>query len=314
MGPISLFMLISRIEMRGFIIKIVLFFLIIAVIDFVMGKCFDAMASLSTQTDFGRDNHICNTGTEDVLVIGSSRGLHHYNTELMTDSLGLACYNCSEDGQGILLNYGRLLMFRQRHEPRLVIYDLEPAYDIFTYNNQQFIKWLKPHCDRNGVMDIITDVDINEKYKLLSSLYRYNTEFFTLFDAMKQINEQPEGMGYKPLYGRLEEWKKNFKVSSSVSMTVDSLKYHYMEEMLKSFGHDKIIVVVSPAWNGKDTRLFISAKELCRKYNVRFLDYSNDPKYLHQDKYFNDVLHLNEVGADEFTRDILNQIKTEIIL
>ena len=293
--------------MRGFIIKIALFFAIVAAIDFLMGKCFDTMLSLSTQNDFGRDNHICNIGTEDVLVIGSSRGLHHYNTDLMADSLGMACYNCSEDGQGILLNYGRLLMFRERHEPKLVIYDLEPAYDMFTYNNQQFIKWLKPHCDRNGIMDIITAVDKNEKYKLLSSLYRYNTEFFNFF----VYNDQSDGSGYKPLYGQLDEWKKQFKIPPS-SMQVDSLKYHYMEKMFQSFDKDKIIVVVSPAWNGKDKRLFKSTEELCRKYNVRFLNFSDDPKYVHQDKYFNDVLHLNTKGADEFTRDILSQLKLRV--
>ena len=294
--------------MKGFILKIALFFVIVAAVDFLMGKCFDAMASLSTQTDFGRDNHICNIGTEDVLVIGSSRGLHHYNTDLMTDSLGMACYNCSEDGQGILLNYGRLLMFRERHEPKLVIYDLEPAYDMFTYNNQQFIKWLKPHCDRNGIMDIITAVDKNEKYKLLSSLYRYNTEFYTLFEEMMHLGNQSGGSGFQPLSGNLDEWKKTVKYPPS-SMQVDSLKYHYFEQMLQSFDKDRIVVVVSPAWNGKDKRLFKSTEELCRKYDISFLDYSNDPKYVHQDKYFNDVLHLNEVGADEFTREIIAQIR-----
>lgn len=294
--------------MKEFLLKIALFFFIIAGIDFLMGICFDYMASKSTLTDFGRDNHICNTGTEDLLVFGSSRALHHYNTGMMTDSLGIACYNCGEDGQGIILNYGRLQMLKQRHEPKVIIYDLEPNYDVNTCDNHQFIKWLKPHCNRKGVMDIIASVDSTERFKLLSRLYRYNTEFLTLLTAMKHVGEQEKGTGYNPLSGTLNEAKKNAK-HTPASYESDSLKLHYLEAMIQTFDDATILFVVSPAWNGKDMKSLEPAKRLCDKYKISFIDYSNSPKYVHQDKYYTDVVHLNNRGADEFTKDIITILK-----
>ena len=53
-------------------------------------------------------------------------------------------------------------------------------------------------------------------------------------------------------------------------------------------------------------------KEMCNKNNVVFIDFSNDPKYVHQDDYFKDGSHLNEKGADEFTKDLIQIIKTHI--
>lgn len=294
--------------MKEFLLKIVLFFFIIAGIDFLMGICFDYMASKSTLTDFGRDNHICNTGTEDLLVFGSSRALHHYNTGMMTDSLGIACYNCGEEGQGIILNYGRLLMYKQRHEPKIIIYDLEPDFDLYTSDNHQFIKWLKPHCDRRGVMDIISSVDCTERIKLTSRLYRYNTEFYSLLVAMKHANEQISKTGYKPLYGTMREVKKKAK-HTPVSEETDSIKLHYLEAMIQTFDDATILFVVSPAWNGKDMKSLEPAKRLCDKYKISFIDYSNSPKYIHQDKYYTDVVHLNSRGADEFTKDIITILK-----
>ena len=294
--------------MKKFLLKIALFFIIVACIDYLLGFGFDYMLSKSTQTDFGRDNHICNKGTEDLLVFGSSRAVHHYNTDMMTDSLGISCYNCGEDGQGIILNYGRLLMYEQRHKPKIIIYDIEPSFDILPQDNHQFIKWLKPHCGRSGIMDIIASVDKTEKYKLMSQLYRYNTEFYTLLVAMKHINEPDNGTGYVPLIGSLNEVKK-LADHTLPSMQIDSLKLHYLEEMIDTFSDTKICFVVSPSWNGKDVKAFEPIKALCNKYHLRFIDYSNNPKYIHQDRYYTDIYHLNSKGADEFTKDIIHLLK-----
>ena len=61
----------------------------------------------------GRDNYICDKSVDDILIFGSSRAVHHYNSSMIEDSLGMSCYNCGDDGNGIILSYGRLSMISQ---------------------------------------------------------------------------------------------------------------------------------------------------------------------------------------------------------
>ena len=72
----------------------------------------------------------------------------------------------------------------------------------------------------------------------------------------------------------------------------------------------RLVMVVSPYWSGMDTAICQPVKELCLSRGIPFLDYSNDPKYLHNNTYFADGVHLNARGADEFTRDVTEKVKT----
>ena len=48
-------------------------------------------------------NDVCLDNQYDVLIMGSSRAHHHYVPEIISDSLGLSCYNTGKDGNGIIL-------------------------------------------------------------------------------------------------------------------------------------------------------------------------------------------------------------------
>ena len=44
------------------------------------------------------------------------------------------------------------------------------------------------------------------------------------------------------------------------------------------------------------------------------LSYRNSPKYVHNNDYFKDGDHLNARGADEFTRDLIQELRRQEIL
>ena len=94
--------------------------------------------------------------------------------------------------------------------------------------------------------------------------------------------------------------------------SVDSLKVFYISKMLDEAIRrgTRLVMVVSPYWNSMDTAIYQPVKELCQSRAIPFLDYSNNPKYLHNNTYFADGVHLNARGADEFTRDVTEEIKT----
>ena len=104
--------------MKKFISKVGLFFLLIAIVDIVFGYTMGAITKRIDIGGAGRNNYICDKMTDDVLIFGSSRAEHHYNAQMISDSLGVSCYNAGEGGCGIILAYGRLLMILERCTPK----------------------------------------------------------------------------------------------------------------------------------------------------------------------------------------------------
>lgn len=297
--------------MKRFVLKVFIFAFLLGVMDIVIGQFFDYALSKATLTDFGRDNHITNIGTEDILIFGSSRAVHHYNSKMLKDSLGMDCYNCGEDGQGIILNYGRLLMEMERHKPKMVIYDLQPDYDIEENDNSRYLKWLKPHYDRKGISDLVKSIDEKESWKLQSHLYRYNSEYILLLIALAHSNEEASEKGFCPLNGNIGPTKIDAgKIGGDSKIKIDSLKIHYLHQFIKKMNEGELVFVISPTWYGKSA---ISNTELIemisKEYSITFIDFSNNPKYVHNDELFKDGMHLNSKGADEFTKDLIELLK-----
>ena len=53
---------------------------------------------------------------------------------------------------------------------------------------------------------------------------------------------------------------------------------------------------------------------ICKERNIPFIDFSNNPKYVHNNAYFADDGHLNARGADEFTKDLIKELREKRIL
>ena len=73
---------------------------------------------------------------EDILIFGSSRALHHYNPEIIEDSLGMTCYNVGSGGQNIYFHLALLESTLERYTPEIVI--LELMYIDFEVTPQQW--------------------------------------------------------------------------------------------------------------------------------------------------------------------------------
>lgn len=256
--------------------------------------------------DSWRNNYICKTTYEDVLIFGSSRAFHHYNPQVITDSLNLSCYNCGQDGNGIILNYGRLLLIRQRYQPNVIIYDISTNYDYSANDNHKYLGRLKPYYDEKGIKDIFNSVDQTERWKMLSSMYRYNSSFLQIISDYFHPIQQVGNKGFRPLIGSLDSMKlKKNKDNDNNEFMYDTLKIDYIHKFINLCNNTKLIFTYSPMWYGFDSSKLKLIKEICQKNNIPFLDFSNNPKYVHNDSLFKDGSHLNEKGANEFTKDLI---------
>ena len=297
--------------MKRHLISILGFILVLALIDVLAGAVFSRLTRLARGGDTARNEYICNGTHEDILVLGSSRAIHHYNPAIISDMTGMSCYNCGQDGNGAILNYGRYHLIAQRYRPQVVICDVMPEYDLLQgEDNRKFLGWLRPYYDREGIAAIFERVDRTEKVKMLSQMYRYNSRFIQILSDCVRPMRDDGNHGYVPIEGSLDRMKVDRADGPIVyTQPVDSLKLYYLAKLMDEAAGSQLIMVVSPCWSGMDTAVLQPLKQLCSQRDIPLLDFSNDPKYVHADHYFIDAVHLNAVGADEFTRDVMGELK-----
>lgn len=293
-----------------FLIKVLLLLAGLSLLDYVIGEAMDYVINHIKVGGQARDNYICNESLDDIMVFGSSRAVHHYNATMLEDSLGSSCYNCGEDGNGIILSYGRLHMVEERHRPRIIIYDVNPIFDIEVNDNSRYLGWLKARYNRDGIRSIFDDVDRKERYKMLSHMYRYNSVFLQNCFAFFTGIAHDEGVkGFRPLLGEMDKMKITDNSRSGGGKEFDSIKLAYVNRFIDLCNGSELYFVVSPIWYGMDNEETIFFENLCNNRSINFINFSNNPKYVHQDSFFRDGVHLNEDGANEFTSDLIKEIK-----
>lgn len=305
---ISLFTQISRV-MKKFLIRVLLFFAVLAVIDRLSGYAFSYLSENAKGGYTGHYHYLVDKTNEDILIFGSSRAIHHYNPQIITDSLGMTCYNCGQNGNGIVLFYGWWKAISERYHPKMIIYDITTDFDLLAGDNHKYLGWLKEAYDRNGVKEVFLKVDSTEKYKMISQMYRYNSKWHQIaadyIYPLYVVNDN----GFFPLEGGAETMRIREDVDIYQPFELDDLKIDFIKKLVEDAGDTKIVFVVSPSIYGLNEAQLEPIKKLCADYNIPFYDFSNSPKYVHQVKYFKDGSHLNAWGADEFTRDLVATIK-----
>ena len=305
--------------MKQFVYKIGLFIFIIVLFDILFGFTMNHIYKKIDIGGAGRDNFICDKVSDEIIVFGSSRAEFHYNAQMITDSLNATCYNAGESGCGIILAYGRLLMLLERHSPKAILYEITPSFDLLDEkDNHKFLGRLKQRYDRPGIKSIFYDVDPTERYKMLSGMYRHNSSFLqNLVVYFFKISTDNAVRGFRAINQTMDTMKvrKDYiAYDLKDGFVYDSLKLHYINKFLDKTENVNLFFVMSPMWYTQDTLVLAPIKAICKKRNICLIDFSNNPKYVHNNEYFKDGTHLNARGADEFTRDLIQELRKKEIL
>jgi len=302
--------------MKNFIVRLGIFFVIIVIIDICTGICFDFLQKNAKGGDTWRQNKIAWQTNEDILIFGSSRAIHHYNPIIFQESFGLSCYNCGQDGNGILLSYGRLKMINERYYPNIIVYDITPSFDLLAESdNRKHLDWLRPYYRSNPTIDtIFWDIDKTEKIKMLSRMFQYNSKFIQIANDNIKPQQSAGIQGFRPV-NQTMKYEPEIKVEEQAKYQYDSLKIKYLKKIItETRGKTNLIFTVSPMYRGIDSNVFAPIKEICKQENIPFLDYSNDPEISTNRNYFYDRFHLNSEGADYFTTKFVHDIDSLGIL
>lgn len=299
--------------MKKFLIKIILFFLIVAGVDFCFGLTCDQMNVYAKGGETKQLYDLIERSFYDVLILGSSRAHHHYVPEIIDSVLGKESYNAGYDGNGVILAYPILAHVTERHKPDIVIFEISRGFDITVNaedkNNTRYISRLKPFYRIPQVAEAIKAVSLDDYVQVHSGFYRYNSNFIhMLMDNLLPMKMDP--MGYQALSGTYAKDKMRLPYNKK---SVDSLKIHYLKE-LAAFGEQnrmKMVWILSPQFyeEVEEHKDYDIAKRIAAKYNIPFLDYYVDSSFVGHRELFRDATHMNDKGARLYSEKVAEDIK-----
>lgn len=308
----SLYMLVSE-TMKKFVNKIILFFLIIGVVDFCYGMTFDYLNAHAKGGHNKRVNDLCEKEKYDMLIMGSSRARHHYVPKIIGDSMALQCVNAGFDGNGVILSYGILVQLIERYQPKLIVYDVEPAFDINEYaldnHCTRYLSSLKPYYRKDSVAKIIRDISLDDYYKTYSGIVRYNSCTITMLISSIKGDDEEVRKGYEPLLGSIKK-KKPWSIPNEENVKLDSAKLFFFNKFVQLTVDNQIplVVVYSPKYKLTDSLTMHTIESICKDNKVPFWDYSNFSQFM-DSRLFKEPMHMNDKGAHAYSIFIASKLK-----
>ncbi|MCD8305459.1 MAG: hypothetical protein LUC49_02195 [Prevotella sp.] len=294
--------------MKKFIIRLVAFALIMLVCDLITGFVGDRLFANAKGGETKRKIYVAREVNTDVLVFGSSRALHHYDPDVLSNELGMSVYNCGMDGMGIICAYGFYKLATARYFPKVVLYDVFPASDIILSDNTKYLRDLYHFYDCEGIDSIFLSIENNERYKMVSKMYRFNSELpMLVMDNLHPVHDYNNG--YSPVDREMAVASLSFSEEEGVKR-VDSLKLYYLERLINECeGKTRLIFTVSPLYENPDDKMLEPVKTLCREYDIPLLNHYTDTAFIHYRDFFYDRVHLNTRGATAYSKTVAHEIK-----
>lgn len=294
--------------MKKFLSYVCLTLLAVVVIDVLYGF---AMGLLSGNRYLSSIDHI-KEAHEDIAIIGSSRANHHYDPQLLSDSLHLTAYNYGIEGLNIFADKAVLsmLMSQAEKKPQMIILDLSES-DICDVQgwNADHLSLLYPYDDVPAVDSVLADViDPRELFFVrYSKLYRHNSNIVDYLKPKSSKGLRLEN-GFTPLQGK---WSGE-PSEPTTSYPLSSQKMDYLEQFISVCADNGVLLVLStsPCYNRlpKERNWIKAIEKVAQQHHLLFLYHEQDAEFLAHPEWFNEPYHLNAEGAENFTRKIIPEL------
>lgn len=300
----------SKKSYHYFFLKLTLFAIFFFTIDVVGGKIFNLLyLRQKTGWEF-RTKYAMEDTKADMLIFGSSRAQQQYNPVYFEERLKLSCYNVGRDGQVILYQYPLLQSVLKRYKPKMIM--LECDNKMFIYNRSSYdrlsclLPFYKEHPEIRPTLELR---NINEKVKIFSCLYPYNSDFFKIMQGIFK-KEDEDIKGYLPLKGALKETIRN--VDLSIPYQVDRVAIDYFKLFIElcKLSNVKLVLTASPYFSkeyGEDISLLI-AKRIAIEEAIPFYDLSKGHALLNRSNLFDDTAHVNQTGSKILSNIVLDSL------
>lgn len=240
----------------------------------------------------------------DVIVMGSSRAFHHYDPTIMSRTLNASVYNCGEDKMGIIFNYGRFCLLTRRYMPKVIVYDVEPDYDLLFDDNTSYITGLRPYVGNMQIRKLLADVGANEVFKSCIVPYWFNNR---LQQVVKDcVAPDYYVCGYLPYNGIM----KKLVPEKLPQDHYDTLKMKYLKTLADGCSkRSHLIFTASPQLSYRSDSVFVPLKKICAQRGIAFINHFCDTTFTNHHELFYNANHLEKSGAERYSKLIAKEIK-----
>ena len=112
-----------------FLLKILVFFFVFFILDFIIGSLLSYYYFKQDSGTLFNTTYAIEDTKADILIFGTSKANHSYNTETLTERLNLSAYNTGRDGSSIFYDYAILKAVLKRYSPKIIILDVTWEFD-----------------------------------------------------------------------------------------------------------------------------------------------------------------------------------------
>lgn len=281
-----------------------------------MGKLLEHLYFSHTSGILGQLRINIENTKEDILIFGSSRASHHYNSLTLASETHLSTYNLGQDGQGMYMNYALLKIILERYQPKMIILDLN--LNEFTSEKKRYdrVSRLLPYYKRyDAVKEVVELRSDFEKLKMLSFIYPYNSMLLKLLFGRTETQTLSyngyipltESKNPKPETPNPKPETRNPKQQTDHSILNYSVKFLNLikERNIKCY------VFTSPHFTNEKifSRSVSMIDSICDSMGIKYIDLSFTKGISDNSEYFRDVHHLNSKGAEVYTKMIAGMIR-----
>lgn len=288
--------------MEDFLKRMLLFAVVVATVLLAVGLLLDRARHVAGGAT-ARLLYINDSMRSDVIVMRSSRALHHYDPAIMSRTLNASVYNCGEDKMGIVFNYGRFCLLTRRYMPKVIVYDIEPDYDLLFDDNASYITELRPYVGNAQIRRLLADIGAGELFKSCIVPYGLNNRLQQV--AKDCIAPDSYVCGYLPYIGVMDK----LVPETLPQDRYDALKMKYLAALADGCaGRSRLIFTASPQLSYCSDSVFAPLKKFCASRNIVFINHFCDTAFTRHHELFHNANHLEKRGAERYTRLVASEI------
>ena len=256
----------------------------------------------------------------ELAIFGSSRAFIQINPNILEQDLKLTTHNFGLNGSKFKMQLYRFNLYLNHNpKPKIVVWNL----DTFSFSHidevfqpNQYAPFMLWNFILYGALKEYKDTKLVD---FIVPLYRYRDQTYWKDQIVRAKKEKlhKDGLfrddGFKS-YNR--KWNVNWANLKAKDAEFDAGVYPLLEELIQRCQQENIqlIFTIAPEfYKGQDYML--NREEVINRYqttlqkhHLPLLDYSTD-SISYQQKWFYNTTHLNDKGADEFTRILATALK-----
>lgn len=293
-------------QIRDLAFKLLLLFVLLFTVDYSVGVIYNRISDIALEKapNASRTAFTMKKVSAEVLIMGSSRANRHYVPSIISDSLNKTVFNCGLDGQPFAYSVAMIHAVLKRYTPQAIIVDIDPRMLDNKYSLGGLAQLYPYYGDDEFYKEILIKEDANNRYKMMSRMYRYNSKLIGLVGKMI-VSDYVQEDGYGPLPVSGYKYRKLKIVEYDVDKPVTSSQVELMLNCIKTCKEKNVdlIISVSPRFqksNISQVNSFKSLKELLKVNNTSFI-YMGDNSIINDSVMYWDDDHLNRNGAEAFT-------------